>query len=45
MTPTTDTKLNSYTNIIDNDHVHPGANWTGLAKAGDATKARKKQES
>ena len=50
MTPTADTELNGYTNIIDNSPSHPGANWTGQAKARDAaptltTRAKKKQES
>ena len=36
MTPTADTELNGYINIIDNSPSHPGANWTGRAKDGDA---------
>ena len=50
MTPTADTDLHGYKNIIDNSPSHPGANWTGQAKAGDAaptptTRAKKKRES
>ena len=50
MTLTADTELNGYTNIIDNSLMHPGANWTGRVKAGDAaptptTRAKKKRES
>ena len=50
MTPTAETELNGYTNIIDNIPSHPGANWTGQAKDGDAAltptiRAKKKQES
>ena len=50
MNPTADTELNGYTNIIDNILLHPGANWTGRAKYGDAalmstTRAKKKRES
>ena len=29
MTPTADTELNGYTNIIDNSPSHPGVIWTG----------------
>ena len=36
MTPTADTELHGYKNIIDNSPSHPGANWTGRAKDGDA---------
>ena len=36
MTPTTDTELNGYTNIIDNIPSHPGTNWMGRAKYADA---------
>ena len=50
MTPTADTELHGNKNIIDNSPSHPGANWTGRAKAGDAaptptTRAKKKRES
>ena len=50
MTPTADTELNVYTNIIDNSPSNPGANRTGRAKDGDAApmptaSAKKKRES
>ena len=49
MTPTADTELNVYKNIIDNSLSHPGTNCTGRDKAGDAaptptTRAKKKRE-
>ena len=37
--PTTDTEENGYTNNIDNNSSHTGANWTGRAKTGDVAPA------